>query len=111
MALTKALLRAARLLDLPNSALARALGVSNASIYRLGAGTRTIDPDSKEGEFALLLIRIYHSLDRLVGTDADQRKAWVHGYNRALNGRPAELIERVGGLVSVLNYVEAMAEA
>jgi len=106
--LTKAVLRAARLLELPSNALARILGVSEASISRLVGGSRTIDPASKEGELALLLVRVYRSLDALVGTDAAQRKAWLHGHNRALNGRPVELLQRADGLVGVVAYLDAM---
>jgi hypothetical protein len=106
--LTKALLRAAELLELSSANLARILGVSEASVSRLTSGARSVDPDSKEGELALLLVRVYRSLDALVGTDAAQRKAWLHSANRALNGKPAELIQRADGLVSVVNYLDAM---
>ena len=106
--LTKALLRAAELLELSSANLARILGVSEASVSRLVSGARTVDPQSKEGELALLLVRVYRSLDALVGADAAQRKAWLHSPNRALNGRPAELILRADGLVGVLNYLDAM---
>jgi Protein of unknown function (DUF2384) len=106
--LTKALLRAAELLGLSSAVLARILGVSEASVSRLAAGARTIDPKSKEGELALLLVRVYRSLDALVGTDAAQRKAWLQGHNRALNGRPVDLIQRADGLVSVVGYLDAM---
>ena len=106
--LTKALLRAAGLLGLSSAALARVLGVSEASISRLVTGARTIDRASKEGELALILVRVYRSLDALVGTDDAQRKAWMQGYNRALNGRPLELIERADGLVAVVSYLDAM---
>jgi hypothetical protein len=106
--LTKALLRAAELLGLSSAVLARILGVSEASVSRLGAGARTVEPQSKEGELALLLVRVYRSLDALVGTDAAQRKAWLHGHNRALNGRPVDLIQRTDGLVNVVAYLDAM---
>jgi hypothetical protein len=106
--LTKALLRSADLLGLSSAALARVLGVSEASVSRLSSGTRSVDPHSKEGELALLLVRVYRSLDSLVGTDAAQRKAWMLGHNDALNGRPVELIERAAGLVEVLAYLDAM---
>ena len=68
--LTKALLRATELLGLSSAVLARVLGVSEASVSRLTSGARTVDPQSKEGELALLLVRVYRSLDALVGTDA-----------------------------------------
>ena len=106
--LTKAVLRAAELLELPSNVLARILGVSEASISRLVGGSRTIDPSSKEGELALLLVRVYRSLDAIVGTDAAQRKAWLQSPNRSLNGRPVELLQRADGLVSVVAYLDAM---
>lgn len=106
--LTKALLRAAGLLGLSSAALARVLGVSEATVSRLVTGARTIDPASKEGELALILVRVYRSLDALVGADEAQRKAWMAGYNRALNGRPLDLIERADGLVAVVSYLDAM---
>src|ERR671934_1703014 len=106
--LTKAVLRAAELLGLSSAVLARILGVSEASVSRLSAGARTVDPQSKEGELALLLVRVYRSLDALVGTDAAQRKAWLHSHNRALSGRPADLIQRAEGLVSVVAYLDAL---
>jgi hypothetical protein len=106
--LTKALLRAAELLNLSSSALGRILGVSEASISRLFSGSRQIDPHSKEGELALLLVRVYRSLDALVGTDPAQRKGWMESENRALNGRPIDLIQGAEGLVSVVSYLDAM---
>lgn len=106
--LTKALLRAAQLLELSSASLARVLGVSEASVSRLVSGARSVDAGSKEGELALLLVRVYRSLDALVGADPAQRRAWLHSPNRALNGRPAELIQRADGLVSVVNYLDAM---
>jgi uncharacterized protein (DUF2384 family) len=106
--LTKSLLRAGDLLELSSASLARILGVSEASVSRLVSGARNVDPDSKEGELALLLVRVYRSLDALVGTDSAQRKAWLHSPNRALNGRPVDLIQRADGLVAVVNYLDAM---
>jgi Protein of unknown function (DUF2384) len=106
--LSKAVLRAAELLGLSSAVLARVLGVSEASVSRLSAGARTIDPQSKEGELALLLVRVYRSLDALVGSDPAQRKSWLHGDNRALHGRPVDLIQRADGLVTVVGYLDAM---
>jgi transcriptional regulator with XRE-family HTH domain len=106
--LSQALLRAATLLGLSNGALARILGVSEAGISRLASGARRIDPASKEGELALLLIRLYRSLDALVGNDAARRQAWFDSHNRALNGRPSELVLRAEGLAAVVAYLDAM---
>lgn len=106
--LTRAVLRAAGLLGLTSALVARVLGVSEASVSRLGAGTRRIQPDSKEGELALLLVRVYRSLDALVGADDAQRRAWMTGDHRALGGRPIDLIQRADGLVAVVAYLDGM---
>ena len=103
--LTEAVLRTSKLLALSNSELARILGVSDSSVSRLLAHGRQIDPASKEGELALLLVRMYRSLDALVGGDKDQRLAWLRSDNRALNGRPADLIGSAAGLVNTVAYL------
>lgn len=106
--LTKSLLRAAALLGLSNAVLAAALGVSEATVSRLATGSRQVDPRSKEGELALLVIRAYRSLDALVGSDDASRLAWMRSENRALNGKPVALIVQAQGLVAVVNYLDAM---
>jgi hypothetical protein len=106
--LTRATLRAAALLDLNGARLAATLGVSEASVSRLSAGTRTIDPASKEGELAVLLVRCFRSLDALVGGDDAQRRAWLASPNRALAGVPRERIATVQGLVATVAYLDGM---
>ena len=106
--LSHATLKAAELLELSRVTLAQVLGVSEAGVSRLAAGVRRIDPTSKEGELALLLVRLYRSLDALVGNDGAQRCAWLEGFNRGVNGRPIDLIRRAEGLVSVVAYLDAM---
>jgi hypothetical protein len=106
--LTKAAGRAAELLGLNGAALARVLGSSEAGVSRLLRGQRHVKPDSKEGEMAALLIRLYRSLDALVGNDAERRRAWMHSTNSALGGVPAELILTAQGLVTTVAYLDAM---
>jgi hypothetical protein len=105
--LTKAVLAAARRLGLRNRELARILGASEASISRLSSG-RTIAPVSKEGELALLVLRLFRSLDALVGGEDAKARAWLHADNIHLGGVPAERIKRVEGLVDVVQYLDAM---
>jgi hypothetical protein len=105
--LTKAVLAAARRLGLRNRELARILGASEASISRLSSG-RTIAPVSKEGELALLVLRLFRSLDALVGGEDAKARAWLHADNIHLGGVPAECIKRVEGLVEVVQYLDAM---
>lgn len=104
--LTKATLRAAKLLDLSDSDIAKVLGISAASVSRLGR-TRTIPTTDTEGQLAILFVRMYRSLDALLG-DAESCRKWLHGPNSHLSGVPAELIRTVRGLVHVTEYLDAM---
>ena len=105
--LTQAVMRAGEILELRQKGLAEALGVSEASISRLGR-RREIDPASKEGELAVLLVRLYRSLDALVDGDDGQARSWLHAHNHHLAGTPAELLRSVTGMVRVCEYLDAL---
>lgn len=105
--LTKAALAAAARLDLRGRHLAAIIGTSEASISRLRSG-RVLDPGQKEGELALLFLRLYRSLDALVGGDDAKARAWLHADNNHLGGVPADRIRTVEGLVDVIQYLDAM---
>lgn len=106
--LSKAFLRAADKLDLPPKAQARILGLSPASVSRLARGEREIDVESKEGELALLLVRLFRSLDALMGGDEEKSRLWLHAPNDHLGGVPAERLGEIQGLVHVVEYLDAM---
>jgi len=106
--LAKATARAAGLLGLSGAALARTIGVSEPTVSRIINGEKALDPMSKEGELSLLLVRVYRSLDPLVGTDDQKRRDWMRGQNKALGGIPIKLIERADGLVATLSYLDGM---
>ena len=103
----KATLAAALRLGLRNKHLADVIGTSEASVSRLQSG-RGLHPDSKEGELALLFLRLFRSLDTLVGGDDARARAWLHAPNDHLAGVPAERIRTVEGLVDVVQYLDAM---
>jgi hypothetical protein len=105
--LARALLSAAGRLGLRNRQLAAVIGSSEASVSRLQHG-RGLDPSTKEGELALLFLRVFRSLDALVGGDDDKARAWLHAENAHLAGIPAERIRTVEGLVDVVQYLDAM---
>jgi uncharacterized protein (DUF2384 family) len=106
--LSRALLRAAAVLGLNGQTMARVVGVSTASWSRLAAGQRAVDPVSKEGELALLFLRLYRSLDALVGGDAEKARAWLRAPNVHLSAVPLECIQSVAGLVRVDEYLDAV---
>ena len=103
----KAVLAAAQRLGLRDRQLAAIIGSSEASVSRLRSG-RGLDPATKEGELALLLVRLYRGLDALVGGDDTAARAWLHATNRHVNGIPAHRILSVEGLVDVVQYLDAM---
>mgnify|MGYP003487527411 CR=1 FL=1 len=106
--LGKATARASSALGLSGKALAQVLGFSEPTISRILNGDRGIDPVSKEGELSLLLVRVFRSLDALVGGDDVKRRLWISTQNKALNGVPAELIRTAEGLVRTLAYLDGM---
>ena len=105
--LAKAAVSAAERLGLRSKQLAEIIGTSEASISRLRGG-RGLDPDRKEGELALLFLRVYRSLDTLVGGDDVKARDWLHAANDHIGGIPAERIRTVEGLVDVVQYLDAM---
>lgn len=104
--LTKAVLRSAGLLGLNNTVLARAVGLSEASISRMSSGAKVFEVGSKPAELAALVIRVYRSLDALVGNSDQHRRVWMTSYNRALNVIPKEALQTAEGLVRVVNYLD-----
>lgn len=105
--LTQATLEAARRLEVLPKELARILGVSEASLSRLATGKRVVDPQDKEGELAVLFVRLYRSLHGVLGGHEKNARRWMRAFNSALNGVPAQLIERVEGLVRTVEYLDA----
>jgi len=108
MVLSKALTRAAQRLGLSQRELGQVVGLSPASVSRLFSGKLQLDPATKEGELALLLLRLYRSLDALVGGSAEGARAWLRSENLHLGGIPAERIRTIQGLVDVVAYLDGM---
>lgn len=105
--LGKATLNAAERLGLRGKLLADVLGLSEASISRLRSSL-SLDPRTKSGEIALLLIRAYRSLDALMGGNDEQSRAWLRADNSHIGAIPIERIRSVEGLVDVVQYLDAM---
>lgn len=104
--LSKAVTRAAERLDISRSLLSQVLGLSTPTISRLYSGNYRLEQSRKEWEFALLFVRAFRSLDSIVGDESTARQ-WLNSENRALNGRPIELIRHTEGLVRVVQYLDA----
>ena len=104
---TKAVKRAAERLELPNRVLAAVLGLSEATVSRMGAGTYQLDAGTKPFELAVLFLRLFRSLDGIAGGDSAVARSWLRNENTALGATPISLIDSVQGLVNVVAYLDA----
>ena len=105
--LAKATLNAADQLGLKQSELAAVLGLHRTAISRLKQNP-SLDPASKQGELALLLIRIARALYALTGGDRDWIRHFMNTHNKVTGGVPAEQIASIQGLMTVLQFVDAI---
>jgi hypothetical protein len=103
----KATLRAADLLDIRDRQLAHIIGVSPATVSRMRAGGYPLESGQKPFELAVLFVRLYRSLDALVGGDDDVARQWIGNHNTVLDGTPIDLIQTVSGLTNVIQYLDA----
>ena len=104
---TKALLRAAEELGFTARALAPVIGVSEATLSRMKKDDLALAPGSKPFELAVLSVRLFRSLDAIVGGDPHVARAWLSNANEALDGRPIEKIRTIAGLLDVIAYLDA----
>ncbi len=101
--LGEALLGTGKALGLTQADLGQVVGKDRSAVSR-----GRIDPQSKAGELALLLIRCYRALYVLVGGDPAQMRHWMHTPNLHLGGVPAEQVKTVSGLAGVVEYLDGM---
>ena len=105
--LTTAVLRAADKLAVKQAALAAILGVSEATISRMKKGDYVLHAGAKAFELGVLFVRLFRSLDAIVGGDEAVARAWLANPNLALDAKPAEKIRTVPGLMDVIAYLDA----
>jgi hypothetical protein len=72
----------------------------------MAGGARALAPRSKPGQLATLVIRVYRSLDALVGNDSQARLRWMQSYNDALGTTPLQALRTPEGLVRVVTYLD-----
>lgn len=107
--LNKALVKAAQYIELSQKEVGAIVGSSPAQMSRLFKyAMPCIHKDTKEGECALLFLRLIRSLDALVGEDPQEARTWLYSYNHHLQGIPIELIKSIVGLHEVVMYLDAM---
>ena len=105
--LTTAIARIAEFWGLTNAKLGSVLGLSQATVSRLRAGKSELDPASKSFEAGQFLLRLFRSLDALLGSDDMAARAWLVTPNLDLEARPLDLIDSFKGLMTVCDSVDA----
>ena len=106
--LTKAVSNLAKFYSLTGKDLSKIIGISESSASRISQGTKLISPHTKEGEMALLLLRVYRSLNAMVGNNHEKAKLWLNSQNKYFRNAPIEEMKTIPGLIGVLNYLDAM---
>ncbi|HLA29583.1 MAG TPA: XRE family transcriptional regulator [Pseudomonas sp.] len=104
--LAKALLNTREQLGLTQQELADIVGVHRTAISRWAdSGLRV---QSKTGELALLLIRVYRALFALFGGNLPDMQHFLRTPNHHLQAVPLLLMMQVQGLVRVVEYLDAI---
>jgi len=106
--LTRAVLRAAESLAINQGRLGQILGLSPATVSRMASGSYRLDEQKKEWELGALFVRLFRSLDAVVGSQAAAARTWMGGENLALGARPVDLIRSTEGLVRAVQYLDSI---
>ncbi len=104
---TKAVMAAADRLGLNAARTADILGLSAPTVSRMKRLDFLLEPGSKPFELAVLLIRVFRSLDAIAGGDEAVAKNWLRNHNTALGAAPADMLATITGLIDVLSYLDA----
>ncbi len=103
--LAKAGFRAAKALGLSQKELGDVIGVSSATVSRMKDGGYVLV--GKPFELAACLVRVFRSLDAIIGGDAVAMKSWMAAPNSDLRGMPKSMVTQTTGLIDVMNYLDA----
>lgn len=104
---TKALLSAADFLGVKHAELSKVVDISPSKLSKMGDKIAHVNENKKEFELALLFIRLYRSLDAIMGGDDAIAQSWLRNYNKALKAIPIDRIKKVEGLVDVVSYLDS----
>ena len=108
--LTEATMRASERLGISQKVLSNIIGVSETVVSRMKNGEHT-SARGKSFELAALFVRLYRSLDAIVGGDEAAARKWMKSNNLALRGAPIDLIQKVYGLTHVIQYLDGRRAA
>jgi hypothetical protein len=105
--LARATVQASDRLGVKGNVLASIIGVSEPTISRMRTGEFKLARGRKEFELAALFLRMYRSLDAIVGGDDALASQWLKNHNTALGDKPIMMIQSAQGLVDVIHYLDS----
>lgn len=107
--LNKAVKNAALYLDLSQVELSKIIGSSTPQLSRLfKTNTICIKENTKEWECAVLFIRVFRSLEAIIGEDPKQLNEWLYHHNYYFGEKPIEKLKTIQGLTEVVQYLDAV---
>lgn len=104
--LSEAVARVATCWKLTNEQLGSVVGISAATASRLRSGSYQLQRAEKAFELGQYLVRLFRSLDALMGSDDAASMSWLKSENLDLGGKPIDLIRTIRGLNDVADYVD-----
>ena len=105
--ITEAVVNAAEKLGLNKAETAKTLCVSPSTVTRYWDGDAEIRDGTSEFKLAVLLVRVFRSLDAVVGGDDASMRSWMTTVNTVLGDHPKTLVQDIEGLVHVGDYLDA----
>lgn len=108
LVLTKALCNLSKGYALTGKDLSEIIGISESTASRLNQGKKLISPRTKEGELALLLVRVYRSLNAMLANNHEKARLWLNSHNHYFDKKPIDELKTIPGLIAVISYLDAM---
>jgi uncharacterized protein (DUF2384 family) len=104
--LGEAVSRAASNWKLTDEQLGQIIGISRTSALRLRNGSFKLKRGEKPFELGQYFVRVFRSLDSIMGSDDVASISWLNSHNIDLDRRPIELMRSITGLFRVADYID-----
>jgi Protein of unknown function (DUF2384) len=105
---SKATMRAAAHLGLPDPVLATILGLSASAVEQARKREIQLIEDWLTLERAVSLLRLSRALDHGLGSEPEAAGSWMRSHNTAFGARPIDVLQTAGGSQRVLDRVQTL---
>jgi uncharacterized protein (DUF2384 family) len=105
---SKATLRAAAHLGLPDPVLATILGLAASAVEQAKKSQSPLIQDRRLLERTAPLLRLSRALDQGLGGDPEAAGSWLRSHNTAFGARPIDVLQTAGGSQRVLDRVQTL---